>query len=165
MKDKGLFFSYAHPCGDVLVKRGSMEENTLKEIREGLKKGGEIKAEPKLFRVAYALLCMLAAERGKKEIDDDVIREYYWRKHDEHVMEEAKNRSDIIPHMCKVFPARVVGVREKEARVETPVGERRINIEFVPNVHAGDFVTVHYAYACEKIGEGEFKKLWGEKNG
>ena len=163
--DKKLFFSYAHPCGDVLVRRGSMEKEVLEGIREKLRKGEKVDAEPKLFRVAYALLSMLAMERGKKEIDEEVMHEYYWRKHDEHVMNEARSRQDIIPSMCRVFPARVIEVSGKEAVVETPVGERSIKIEFVPNVHEGDFVTVHYAYACERIGETEFKKLWGEKNG
>lgn len=164
MSDKKLFFSYAHPCGDVLVKRGRMGESTLRSIRKRLRVGDDINADPKLFRVAYALLSMLAKERGKKEIDAEVIREYYWGKHDEHVMSEAQSRKDIIPEMCKVFPARVIEVSGEEARVETPVGERSINIEFVPNIHAGDFVTVHYSYACERIGEGEFRKLWGEKD-
>jgi hydrogenase maturation factor len=165
VRNKGLFFSYAHPCGDVLVKRGSMEEGTLRGIREKLRKGEEVNAEPELFKVAYALLSMLATEKGKKEIDEEIIHDYYWRKHDEHVMSEAKNKQDIIPERCKVFPARVIEVKGKDAVVETPVGERSINIEFVPNVHVGDFVTVHYCYACERISEDEFKKLWREKNG
>jgi hydrogenase maturation factor len=163
--NKRLFFLYAHPCGDVLVKRGSMSKETLERIRERLKSGKKIDTDPKLFKVAYALLSMLANERGKRAIDDEILHEYYWRKHDEHVMSEAKIKDDVIPEMCRVFPARVIEVKGRNARVETPVGGRSINIEFVPNVHADDFVTVHYSYACEKIGEGKFKKLWGEKNG
>lgn len=165
VRNKRLFFSYAHPCGDVLVKRGSMERDSLERIRERLRRDGKIDADPRLFKVAYALISMLADEKGRKEIDDELLREYYWRKHDGHVMEEAKNRNDIIPDMCVVFPARVIYAKGKKAVVETPVGRRSINIEFVPNVHAGDFVTVHYSYACERIGEEEFRRLWGEKNG
>lgn len=164
VKNKRLFFSYAHPCGDVLVKRGSMESRVLEGIRNRLRRGKPMNEDPKLFKVAYALLSMLATEKGKKEIDEEIIHDYYWRKHDEHVMSESKIKEDVIPKMCKVFPARVIEVKGKDAVVETPVGERRVNIEFVPNVHAGDFVTVHYSYACERMGEGEFKKLWGEKN-
>lgn len=163
--NRRLFFSYAHPCGDVLVKRGSMERSSLEGIRSSLRNGEPVGANPRLFKVAYALLSMLASEKGKKAIDDEVIHEYYLRRHDEHVMSEAKIKEDIIPEMCRVFPGRIIEAHGKAARVETPVGERNINIEFVPNVHAGDFVTVHYSYACERIGEGEFKKLWGEKNG
>jgi len=165
VKNKRLFFSYAHPCGDVLVRRGSMSEETLDRIRKRLMGGEEVDADPKLFKVAYALLSMIAEKEGKREIDDEVIHKYYWKEHDEHVMNEAKIKEDIIPEMCRVFPGRVLEVRGKEAIVETPVGKRSINIEFIPNVHTGECVAVHYFYACERISEDVFNKLWGEKNG
>ncbi|MEM3555257.1 MAG: HypC/HybG/HupF family hydrogenase formation chaperone [Candidatus Micrarchaeia archaeon] len=162
--NKKLFFLYAHPCGDVLVRRGSMSREVLERIRSNLKEGGEVKESPELFKVAYKLQCMLAEEMGKKEIDEEVIREYYWRKHDEHVMEESRVMKDVIPVLCRVFPAKVVKLEGEEGVVETPVGRRKVNIEFIPNVCVGDFLTVHYSYACERIDEDEFKKLWREKN-
>jgi len=162
--NKKLFFLYAHPCGDVLVQRGSMGRKVLERIRKSLKEGRVVES-PEVFKVAYKLQCMLAEEMGKKEIDEEVIREYYWRKHDEHVMEESKEKNDVIPERCIIFPAKVVEKEGEEAVVETPVGKRNVNIEFVPNVCVGDFLTVHYSYACEKIDESEFKKLWREKNG
>lgn len=163
--NKRLFFLYAHPCGDVLVRRGRMKEETLRRIREKLRGGGEVDEDPRLFRVAYAFLKIIASEKGKGEIDEEVIHEYYWRKHDGYVMEQAKEREDIVENLCRVFPGRVVEVNGGEAVVELPVGRRKVNIEFLPNLHLGDFVTVHYSYACERIDGRTFRKLWGEKNG
>jgi len=165
VENRKLFFSYAHPCGDVLVRRGSMDARVLARIRENLRKGESIPERPELFKVAYALMKMLAEEMGKSRIDDEVMHEYYWRRHDGHVMDEAKIKSDIVPEMCIIFPARIVNIEGNEADVEILVGRRRVNIEFVPKVSVGDYVTVHYCYACEKINENLFRSLWREKNG
>jgi hydrogenase maturation factor len=165
VSNKKVFFLYAHPCGDVLVKRGSLPAETLEGIRQDLRSGGDVKADPKLFKVAYAILTMIAKRVGKRTIDEEVMHEYYWKEHDEHVMNESKIKEDVIPEMCKVFPGRILYARGKGAVVETPVGRRSINIEFVPNISVGDCVTVHYNYACERIDESLFRGLWREKNG
>ena len=101
------------------------------------------------------MLTITAKGMGKKEIDRDVIRRYFWFGHPACIRERVKEYSDIEPHMCTVLPGKVL----EEGAVETPLGERKVRNDFVPDVRPGDWVTVHYSYIVERISERQAEQI------
>jgi len=162
--NKKLFFLYAHPCAEVIVARGAMKQEELDSIRHSLLLGKTPDAPPIAFRVAYRLLEFIAKKKNKDCIDEEVMHDYFWHSHDEFVLEECKHRPDVCADKCIVYPAEIKKVDGNEAEALTPIGVRKVNISFTPKVKQGDFVTIHYDYACEKIPEKTFKELWSEKS-
>lgn len=140
VKDRRLFFLYAHPCGDVLVKEGRLKAEQLVEVRRSLLDGRD-GGEPSLFRAALRKLEETAREMGKDRIDSEVIREYFLRKHNEDVDRE-----------CRVLIGCVESVMGDTALIRIGDETRKVNIEFVGKVKEGDVLSVHYDYACEKLG-------------
>lgn len=162
--DIRLFFTYAHPCAEVIVARGAMKQSELDEIRASLLTSQIPKQPPSIFRTAYRFLEFYAKQNGKASIDAETIRNYFWSEHDDFVMEECTHRHDLCADKCIVYPGKVEAVTNNYAEVSTPLGIRKINISFTPKITVGDFVTIHYGYSCERISKKDFEKLWSEKS-
>jgi len=159
-----LFFLYAHPCGDVLVRRGKVRKEELAELRNMLRCGSVSKLNPLIFSKAITQLEEYA-KRKRGKITRKLVHEYFTTQHNAYVLEVAKKRRDVKPERCFISPAVVIGISGKNARVLTPFGYRNIINEFVPNLKIGDLVSTHYNYACEKISFDGFKRLWREVEG
>ncbi len=159
IKDRELFLRYAIPCGSVLVKRGSVSQEKLEQLEQGLLSGRPIEEDlGRIFGVGVRMLTILARRMGKKEIDREVIRKYFWFEHPDCINERVKTYPDVVPEKCMVLPGKVL----EEGLVQTPLGKRKVRTDFVPDAKPGDWMTVHYSYIVEKITEkqaGELKEF------
>jgi len=149
-----LFFLYAHPCGEVLVAKGRIKASQLAAVRKALLKGGTPKQSPLLFEKAVERLGITASQIRLPLMDEESIRKHFWFDHDD-VVEDRAN--------CRILPAKVLKVDSSNALASTPLGLRNVNISFAGKVRPGDLLTVHYNYACEKIGKDDFERLWKVK--
>ncbi len=149
-----LFFLYAHPCGEVLIRKKRMARSQLLSIRRSLLKHELPHQPPLLFSTAMGQLALTASQLHHSSIDSAVIRQYFWHGHDKLVGKNA---------LCRILPARIIKANGRRALVSTPAGLRNVNIPFIGKVKPGDTVTVHYSYACEKIPPADFRRLWRMK--
>lgn len=159
IKDKELFLRYAIPCGGVLVDRGSVSQKTMDQLKGDLLSGRPIGQDlGKIFQVGVRMLNLLAYRRGKTAIDQNTIRRYFWFEHPDCVREQAKTHPDVVPEQCIVLPARVLKAG-KETLVRTPLDDRKVKQDFVPDIKPGEWVMVHYSYIVERITEKQAKWL------
>jgi hypothetical protein len=159
--DLKLFYSYALPCAELGVKIRSLSPEKIREFKKSFL-NGELPPNPKqYFPLAVKMLEVTAKKQGKKEIDGQVLRQYFWRDHDQVVEERASFYDGFPVNLCKVFPGKMVS----NDTALTPVGKRRIKNNLVPNLRQGDLVTVHHDYACERVSPQDFNELWVEKTG
>ena len=62
--------------------------------------------------------------------------------------------------MCLSVPARVLEVHDAQsATVDVGGTSKRISIDLVEDVHAGDYVLLHVGFALQKIDEAEAASL------
>jgi hydrogenase maturation factor len=161
--DKGLFLKYALPCASVLVKRGWVSQKKIDELREAAVKGRNTEPDVKdIFVVAYSMCSLIAKKRDKKGIDADVIRSYFWEEHDDVVDERFRQFRDFSPKNCRVYPGKVLETG-RGVKVRTPAGVRTFRNVYKLDLSPGDYVTLHYDFVIEKIGEKEAEKLWRRK--
>ncbi|MCX6814529.1 MAG: hypothetical protein NTY20_02695 [Candidatus Aenigmarchaeota archaeon] len=157
--DKELFLRYAIPCGEVLVKRGSLDPKLLKKAERIVTDGKTANIDPaKMFPTAAKMCTLIAHRMGKKEIDAEVIRRYFLFEHEKAVRWRMKIYPDIIPEKCIVYPARVLRSGEL-LLVNTPTGKKILDTRFAPEVKRGDWVSTHYSYAPEKISSETAKRM------
>lgn len=149
-----LFFLYAHPCGEVLIRKKRMARSQLLSIRRSLLRHEIPRESPSLFSTAMGQLTLTAARLRRPSIDSSAVRHYFWHGHDRLVGKNA---------LCRILPARVIKANGRKALVSTPAGLRNVNIPFTGKVKPGDTLTVHYNYACERIPQNDFRRLWGMK--
>lgn len=162
--DRELFLKYAIPCGDVLVKRGDLKQETLDRIREKVIKREEVREDLEaLFPIAVRMCKLLAKKSGKEVIDPEVIRDYFWHEHRKAVEWRASIYPDLPREECLTCPARVLKPG-KNPLVETPLGERNVKPDFVPRLKKDDWVIVHYSYIVEKIPWEEAEELLEEQS-
>ena len=159
--DLPLFYKYAIPCGELGAELGVLDGEKVEQARVAFMAGEPMEQLEKVFPVAVKLLELTAGRMGKSVIDADVIRKYFWEFHDEHVREKAMFIKGFPVKECMVWPGRMVS----DDMVLTPVGERKIKKLLVPNLKQGELVTVHHGYACEKISEEQFERLWEARSG
>lgn len=155
--DKVLFLRYAVPCGSVLVARGSITQEKLEAFRQAAASGKPVQ-DISAFQVALAMLTITAGELGKKAIDPEVIRHYFWRSHDACIAWRAQTHKDFDPRECRVRPARILECG-KNIIIETPEGRQEARESFCP-VKKGDWVIVHYSSIIEKVSEKQARSLW-----
>ncbi|MDD5317974.1 MAG: hypothetical protein PHF51_04580 [Candidatus ainarchaeum sp.] len=159
-----LFFLYAHPCGDVLAKRGTIGKKDLASLRARLASGKPFNANPRMFEKAFGRLSAYAKRRGRR-VSAALVREYFLSEHNRVVKKIAKSAKDVIPGRCFVTPCRIVSVKGASALAETPHGKKKINVRFVKGLRKGDFVSAHYFTACEKIPRGALERMRREFHG
>lgn len=157
---KRLFLLYAHPCGDVLVKRGTVSRRALDSLRSALMGHGKLPSA-QLFSAAFSRLQEYAGKR-KRKITPALVREYFLAQHNKVVLRVAKKKKDVIPKRCFIVPGRLLKLGKGKAAASTPFGSRKIIIGLVPKLKTGDMVAIHYDYACETIPQAEFRRLWRE---
>lgn len=161
VKDKELFLKYAIPCGRVLVKRGAITQKFLDEMRERVVSGGKLRDEyVNSFKVALFQLSEIARREGKEEINYETIRKYFYSKeHDNAIEWSSKFNKYVDEKLCRVKPGRILEI-DHDAIAETPLGELKIKLDFIPDAKVGDYVTVHYDHGCEIISEELAKEMW-----
>ena len=162
--NKELFLKYAIPCGDVLVKRGDLKQETLDRIRERVIKKQRVEDDlERVFPIAVRMCRLIAKKLGKGVIDPETIRQYFWHEHAKAVEWRAEIYPDIPKKECLTYPARVLKPG-KNPLVETPMGEKRAKPDFVPGLKKDEWVIIHYDYIVEKIPWEKAEKLLEEQS-
>ena len=157
--DNELFLRYAIPCGEVLVRRGSLDPRLLKKAERIVTDGKTANINPgEMFPTAAKMCTLIALRMRKKAIDAEVIRRYFLFEHEKAVRWRMKIYPDVVPEKCIVFPARVLRSGEL-LLVNTPAGKKILDMRFVPEVKRGDWVSTHYSYASEKIPSETAKRM------
>lgn len=144
--ERELFLKYALPCGTNLVRWGRI---TQEELDKGMA------MDINEYKVALFMCEQAAKKLGRTSIDREAIHQYFWRDHDETVLNHELVYKEIYPDQCIVYPGEYLG----NGVVRLPIGERKVNICFTPNVKQGDYVTVHYSHTCEVIAPEDFNEL------
>ena len=152
IRDKELFLRYAIPCGEVLVKRGELRHDLLRELNDSVANGQEIDMPVgNIFKVASRMCTILAKRMGKTEIDAEVIRRYFLLEHEKAIVWRKKVRPDISVKDGLVYPGKVLKIDFDKALVKTPLGEAMLRNDFTPGLRPGDQVSTHYDRVSEKL--------------
>ena len=158
-KDRRLFLKYAIPCGRVLLRRGEIEESLLLELEDMVRTGKEIRIDiTDIFKIGSRMCYIIMKRLGKSGIDSGVIRNYFWYEHKKAVEWRREAYPDLDTEECMVIPGKVIST--DPIRVETPSGIKTFRKHFLNKVKNGDYVTLHYDFIVEKIGKGDFDRLW-----
>lgn len=165
IKDKELFLRYAIPCGEVLVKRGELKEELLKNLNDSVANGRKIDVPVEdIFKVASRMCTIIAKRMGKKEIDENVIRKYFLLEHEKAIIWRKKIYPDIDIKRCRVYPGKVLKIDFDGALVKTQLGEKMLRNDFSPDLKKGEWVSTHYDYISEKIKAEHVKRMLKRKS-
>lgn len=158
--DRILFLKYALPCATTLVKRGTASQENVSDMIVQVSKGiAPQDGSERIFVVANAMCNLIRREKGKNEIDAEVIREYFLLRHSQVVDERFELMKDFNPVDCKTYAGTVIEVENDFAIVETKIGRKKCKITFVRDVAKWDLVVIHYDYIIERIDEKMAKAM------
>jgi hypothetical protein len=158
--DKELFLRYAVPCGQILVRRGSLDAGVLESLRKRTAEGRSVRDDvAECFPVAARMTTLLAQKMGREEIDEDVIRRYFLFDHDRAVRWRASLFPDVSVEECLISPGRISEIQRGGILVNTPRGELSLRKDFIPEARRGDLVAVHYDFVAEPLPRKDFDAL------
>ena len=151
------FLKYAYPCSFVLVDLGKISDEKRKELEEKLLKNkliDRLELE-NIFVAAFKRIKQIAKEMKKDYWDLDVIKEYFFgEKHNDFIDKQDgmyAKFSSTIRDLCKVHKAVITEKRENILTVKYSGVARNVFATLVPDAKVGDKVTVHWAFAIEKV--------------
>ncbi len=153
-----LFVKYAFPCAFIIRQRGEISEEELSQLENAAlhsKKLDRAFLERIFFR-AFRRIEKLAVEMKKNKWDFEVIHDYFVSRHNELIkngMETYEKAPASLRNLCMVHRAKIKEIRGnilvvqygKENKLRPVVGE------MISNPKVGEFVTIHYGYAVEKV--------------
>ena len=151
------FLKYAYPCSFVLVDLGKITDDKRKELEQKLLANEPIDREEleSIFKAAFKRLKEIAKQEDKDYWDLDVIKEYFFgEKHNDFIDKQDGMYAEVSPtirELCKVHKAEVTDKRGNILTVKYEGISRNIFATLVPNVKIGDKVSVHWAFAIEKV--------------
>jgi len=151
------FLKYAYPCSFVLVEQNRISEQKRKELEKKLLENKLIDRNEleKIFPAAFKRIKQLAKEMKKDAWDLAVIKEYFFgEKHNDFI-----DKSDgmyaafgqTFKELCKIHKAEVIAKKDNVLAVKYGPVERNVLATLVPDAKKGDRVTIHLAFAIEKI--------------
>jgi len=151
------FLKYAYPCSFVLVDLGKITDEKRKELEQKLLTNEPVDREEleSIFKAAFKRLKEIAKQEDKDYWDLDVIKEYFFgEKHNDFIDKQDGMYAEVSPTirgLCKVHKAEVTERRENVLTVKYDGISRNIFATLVPDVKVGDKVSVHWAFAIEKL--------------
>ena len=85
MRPENFFLRYAYPCAYIAMDKGEISSEELAFLEDVAVNNKEITREKleKVFHRAFSYIDKLAAKMGKTRWDIDVIKEYFYRNHNE----------------------------------------------------------------------------------
>jgi hypothetical protein len=160
ISDRELFLRYAVPCGEVLVRRGEVREELLRNLNDSVKNKGNIDYPIEdVFKVASRMCTIVAKRMGKNEIDAEVIRRYFMVEHENAILWRKQIRPELKLEECLVYPGRVLKMGTENMLVKTPLGEKLYRNDFARDLKPKDWVSVHYDYVAERINHGHVVRM------
>lgn len=160
IKNRELFLRYAIPCGEVLVNRGELKDELLRQLSDSVKNGQEIDVPiERIFKVATRMCSILAKQMGRKEIDDEVVRRYFLLEHEKAIRWRKQIKPDIRLEECMVRPGRVLRIEPDRILVKTNRGNKFFRNDFAEGLKKRDWVSVHYDYVVERLKYNHVNKI------
>jgi hypothetical protein len=166
MKPELIFLKYAFPCSTVLRQRNEITQEMLEKLEDAAINNKIISRDilEKIYFRAISRMKALANERNKNYFCEEIIREYFTKRHNEildgHIsgknndmgIDVDKNTPSSLRYLCKVFKARVMEKKENYYIVEYDNKKLRpVLNSLLPDAKIGDVITIHYGYAVEEI--------------
>ncbi len=165
MKPEILFLKYAFPCSMVLKQRGEINQKTFDKLEKSAINNKPVKREllEKIYFRAITRMKSLAKEQNKDYFSEEIIREYFTKRHNELLDGMFSNANDkgididkkappALKHLCKVFKSKIIKKGVNYYMVEYDNKKTRpVLSSLVPDAKLGDIVTIHYGYAVEKV--------------
>lgn len=158
-----LLVGYAVGCAEELVKEKKMDSLFADDLRRRVFESRPLTEEDaQKFTVAYVKCSSLARRLGKKSIDTETVRAYFFKpsEHDRFVDDSFDaDRTlnigwDFAPSDCKAQEGRVVKVKKDSVLVNAMMEGREIEKEVknpIHNLKAGAYVVFHRGYVAEEL--------------
>ncbi|MFH1712615.1 MAG: HypC/HybG/HupF family hydrogenase formation chaperone [Candidatus Jacksonbacteria bacterium] len=96
----------------------------------------------------------MAAKTGQNIFDAQTIRDYYLKYHNKFIDKNEgsyKQAPPALKKLCRIEKARVVGIKPNCYIVKIRQKLRPVSKMICLNAKIGDWVSVHYGYAVEKL--------------
>lgn len=157
MESEVLFLKYAFPCSFILRQREEISQEQFNELEDAAINNKILSREllEKIFFRAFKRMKPIAEELNKDKWSIEVIKEYFITGHNKIIQEGQstyKKAPDSLRNLCQVHRAKILQIKENVLIVEYDNGKRRpVLNDLIPKVKEGDFVTIHYGYAAEKV--------------
>jgi hypothetical protein len=159
MSPEEYFLRYAYPCITNLIQKKTLKRedaDNLDKILFDQKKVKRISREylESCFPEAFRRIKEVAEDMGKDYWDFSVMKKYWTDAHNSFIDSGDGEYSKATPsfrELCKVHQAEVVSKKNNILTVRHDRTERNVFATLVPYVEPGDKVSVHLAFAIEKM--------------
>lgn len=150
------FFKYAFPCAFLKLERKEITKKEYGEMEEKFCEGNTISKSKleRIFKPAFVRIKRLAKRMNKDYWNFDVIKEYWLNEHNRIIdsNEEAYSETtSAFKDLCRIHKAEVTEKKENSLIVSYRGKKRRVYNTIVQDAREGNKVTIHFAYAIEKI--------------
>jgi len=148
------FLKYAFPCSFITLQRGRISQKEFDEMEKAAleDKVLERKYLEKIFTPAFRRMKKLAEKKGMKVWSKKLMREYYWKHHNEIIdkrQESYRYAPAVLRDLCRIVSGVVKGMKGKYFLVLLETGKIRPVMSLCGDLTTGERVMVHYGYACE----------------
>jgi Ni,Fe-hydrogenase maturation factor len=143
IKNRKLFFAYALPCLEDLIKKGKISKKKAKSMISDYKAGKLLEGCERVFETALFFLEKIAKKMGKKYIDEEVIRKYFQEYHNK-ILEKGKSLEK-----CKIKFGKVIRIGRNCVWVKVN-GKNKKYKTFLDDLKEGDNVVLHWDYIVDK---------------
>jgi len=165
MKPEILFLKYAFPCSMVLMQRKEITQKTFYALEKAAINNQQVKRKllEKIYFRAITRMKALAKEKNKNYFSEEVVREYFTKRHNQLLDGMFQNFTDkgididsrapsALKQLCKVFRAKIIRKCKGYYIVKYSNKKTRpVLSDLLPKAEVGDIVTIHYGYAVEKL--------------
>lgn len=158
MDIENYFFMYAFPCAHLTLERGAITQQEYDELERRflLDDPPSRKELEKTYSVAFGFLQKLAESIGKDDKWDDQVIIKYWRggAHNDVINKSEgyfEDKPEALKDLCRIHIAEIVSKQGRNLIVKYNGKMRVVFNDKVPDAEIGDKVTIHYAYAIEKV--------------
>jgi len=150
------FLRYAYPCINNLVQRKRLSKDDAGNLENLLfdKKSITRSYLESCFPEAFRRIKEVAKQMKKPRWDVSVIKKYWEKDHNKFIDAgdgEYSRATNSFKELCKVHKAAVVAKKDNILTVKYDNTQRNVFATLVPYVKKGDRVTVHLAFAIEKL--------------
>lgn len=156
MSAEEYFLRYAYPCINNLVHKKRLSVENASSLEKLLFEKKTIARDylESCFPEAFRRIKDVAKQMKKPYWDISVIKKYWEEEHSNFIDSgdgEYSKATASFRDLCKVHKAEVVAKKDNILTVRYDHTKRNVFATLVPYIKAGDKVTVHLAFAIEKI--------------
>ncbi len=150
------FLKYAYPCIGNLMHDKKLSKEDAQNLECLLTEHKPISREylKSCFPSAFRRIKQVAGEMKMDYWSVAVLRKYWLEEHNRFIDAGEGDYAKATPsfkELCKVYEAKVIARKDNLLTVSYDGVKRKVLATLVPEAREGDTVTVHLAFAVEKI--------------